>query len=185
VNCQTIAMADLERLEREARSAFGRKEIWLTEYAYQTDPPDSYLGVSPEQQATYVVSAALRVYRSSSVTMLVHFMVRDDTAPAGWQSGLLTAGGLVKPAYAAFRLPVLQTARHGARVELWGQIRPRSGRQPFRVRLEEDERTSWLGGTRWTDEKGFFSIAVVAPAGSRVRIWSPRDAAYGHELLVR
>ena len=32
------------------------------------------------------------------------------------------------------------------------------------MRLEDDERTSWLGGTRWTDENGFFSITVDAPA---------------------
>jgi hypothetical protein len=112
-------------------------------------------------------------------------MVRDDTQPAGWQSGLFTADGRVKPAYAAFRLPLLQTARRGALVGLWGQVRPRSGSQPFRIQLEEDERVSWVGGTRWTDPNGFFSITVAAPAGARLRIWSLRDAAYGHEVLVR
>ena len=185
VNCQTITMADLERLEREVHGAFGRKPIWLTEYGYQTNPPDLFLGVSPEQQATYVANAALRVVRSSSVTMLIFFMVRDDRSPDGWQSGFFTADGAVKPSFSAFRLPVLQTRRHGGSVDLWGQVRPRSGKQPFRVRMEDDERTSWLGGTRWTDANGFFSITVAAPPGSRVRIWSPRDNANGHELLVR
>jgi hypothetical protein len=185
VNCQTITMADLERLEREVHSAFGRKPIWLTEYGYQTNPPEVFVGVTPEQQATYLATSALRVYRSSSVTMLIFFMVRDDTSAAGWQSGLFTATGIVKPAYAAFRLPLVQVARHGGTVQLWGQVRPRSGRQPFRVRLEQDEQVSWIGGTQWTDERGFFKITVTAPPGSHVRIWSPRDAAYGHEVLVR
>ena len=80
---------------------------------------------------------------------------------------------------------MLQTSVTAASVGLWGQVRPRSGKQPYRVRLEDDERTSWLGGTRWTDENGFFSISVAAPPGARVRIWSPRDGAYGYELLVR
>jgi hypothetical protein len=44
---------------------------------------------------------------------------------------------------------------------------------------------SWAGGTRWTDANGFFSVSVSAPAGSRVRIWSPRDDAFGHEVLVK
>jgi hypothetical protein len=185
VNCQTITMADLERLEREVVRAFGRKPIWLTEYGYQTNPPDIFIGVSPEQQATYYASAALRVYRATAVTMLIYFIVRDDSAPAGWQSGFFTSDGLVKPSYAAFRLPLQQTSRRGDVVGLWGQVRPRSGRQPFRVRLEDDERTSWLGGTHWTDESGFFSITASAPAGARVRVWSPRDGAYGYELIVR
>jgi hypothetical protein len=184
-NCQTIAMADLERLEAEVRRAFGAKPIWLTEYGYQTNPPDIFLGVSPETQAKYVASAALRVYRAPAVDMLIFFMVRDDTQPGGWQSGLFTANGVVKPAYAAFRLPLVQTARRGDLVGLWGQVRPRSGAQPFRIRLEEDDRASWVGGTRSTDPNGYFSIAVEAPAGALLRIWSPRDGAYGNELLVR
>ena len=141
--------------------------------------------MSPEQQATYYASAALRVYRAPAVTMLIFFIVRDDTSPAGWQSGLFTSDGLVKPSYAAFRLPLVQTWRRGGQIGLWGHVRPRSGRQAFRVRLEDDERTSWIGGTRWTDENGFLSITVTAPAGARLRIWLLRDAAYGHEVLVR
>jgi hypothetical protein len=185
VNCQTITMADLERLEREVARAFGHKPIWLTEYGYQTNPPDTFIGVSPEQQARYYASAALRAYKASAVTMLIYFIVRDDSSAAGWQSGFFTSDGLVKPSYAAFRFPLVQTSRRGHRVVLWGQVRPRSGRQPYRVRLEEDDQASWLGGTRWTDESGFFSITVTAPPGSRVRIWSPQDGAYGFELIVR
>lgn len=184
-SCQTITMADLERLESEVGRAFGDKRIWLTEYGYQTNPPDAFLGVSPETQAKYVASAAMRASLASSVDMLIFFLVRDDTLPGGWQSGLFTADGLVKPAYAAFRLPLVQTFRRGELVGLWGQVRPRSGSQPFRLRLEQDDRATWLGGTRWTDANGFLSIAVAAPAGGRLRIWSPRDDAYGLELLVR
>lgn len=185
VNCQTITMADLERLEKEVRRAFGAKPIWLTEYGYQTNPPDIFLGVSPELQATYVASAAMRAYRAPAVDMLIFFMVRDDTQPAGWQSGLFTADGRVKAAHAAFRFPLMQTARRGAQVGLWGQVRPRSGSQPFRIRLEEGDRASWVGGTRRTDANGYFSISVVAPPGARLRVWSPRDRAYGHEVVVR
>jgi hypothetical protein len=185
VNCQTITMADLERLEREVASAFGRKPIWLTEYGYQTNPPDQFLGVSPERQATYVASAALRVYRAASVEMLLFFMVRDDSQPAGWQSGVLTEEGRPKPSYAAFRFPLMQTARRGASIELWGQVRPRSGSQPFRVSLEVEDVVSWAGGMRRTDAHGFFTVTIPARPGSLVRIWSPRDGAYGHTVLVR
>jgi hypothetical protein len=185
VNCQTITMADLERLEREITKAFGKKPIWLTEYGYQTNPPDAFLGVTPQQQATYYANAALRVYRAPAVEMLIYFMVRDDHAPAGWQSGFFNTDGQVKPSYAAFQLPVLQVSRRRGLVGIWGQVRPRSGKQPFRVRLEDDDHATWLGGTRWTDGNGFFSITVPAPAGSLLRIWSPRDGDYGHEIVVR
>ncbi len=185
VNCQTITMADLERLEREVSSAFGKKPIWLTEYGYQTNPPDPYLGVSPEQQAIYVASAAMRAYRAKSVEMLVFFMVRDDALSAGWQSGVFTEDGRMKPSYAAFRMPLVQTARRGANAEPWGQVRPRSGSQTFRIRLEEGDGARFVGGTRRTDANGFFTVTIAARAGALVRIWSPRDGAYGHEVVLR
>ena len=52
-------MATIDRLLREVGMAFGRKRIWLTEYGYQTNPPDRLLGVSPALQARYVGEAAL------------------------------------------------------------------------------------------------------------------------------
>ena len=176
VNCQTITMADLGRLEREVRTAFGRKPIWLTEYGYQTNPPDLFLGVTPEQQATYVASAAMRVYRSSSVEMLIFFMVRDDRSADGWQSGLFTADGAVKPAYGAFRLPVLQTSRHGGSVALWGQVRPRSGKQPYRVRRTTNGRAGAAapgGPTRRASSRSRSRRRPVHACGSGHRATAP------------
>jgi hypothetical protein len=35
--------------------------------------------------------------------MMLWFLLRDDTNLNGWQSGLITAGGQVKPSFAAFQ----------------------------------------------------------------------------------
>jgi hypothetical protein len=183
-HCSTITMAELERLLREVRANFGAKRIWLTEYAYQSNPPDRTLGVPLSTQAHYVSSAALRVYRAERVDMLIHFLVRDETTPAGWQSGFFTTSGRRKPSYTAFKLPLTQVVRRGATVSLWGQIRPRSGRQPYRLRRFEQGRWSWLGGTRSTDARGFFAVSVPARRGSLVQVWSPRDRSYGLPVRV-
>ncbi|HEU5490794.1 MAG TPA: hypothetical protein VFU84_08365, partial [Gaiellaceae bacterium] len=76
-NCTTIAMADLERLLSLVRKNLGRKRIWLTEFGYQTNPPDIFLGVSLTKQAEYVASASRRVHMAPSVDMLIFFLVRD------------------------------------------------------------------------------------------------------------
>src|SRR5712691_3686391 len=44
--CKTLTMATLDRLVTEVNHNFGPKRIWLTEYGYQTNPPDKLLGVS-------------------------------------------------------------------------------------------------------------------------------------------
>ncbi len=183
--CSTLSMAALERLLDEVKRSFGPTRIWLTEYGYQTDPPDAILGVSPQIQARYVASAARRVYLAPYVDMLINFMVRDDAETAGWQSGLIKANGIEKPSYTAFRFPLEQVSRTGDRVTLWGQIRPRSGLQPYRLRVYRDGRWSWLGDMRWTDSGGFFTTTVRAKPGSLVQVFSQGDGSYSLQLRIR
>jgi len=185
-HCRTITMATLERLLHEVRAAFGRRPIWLTEYGYETRPPERRpLGVPWARQAAYVASVARRVYAAPRVELLVNFLVRDDGAPTGWQSGFLTASGRTKPSFRAFMLPLEQVSRRGRVVRLWGQVRPRGGRQPFRIRLSRGRGWTWVTRTRLTDRRGFFSIALLARSGARLQLWSPRDRLFGVELRAR
>jgi hypothetical protein len=182
-SCTTIAMADLERLVTLVHKNLGRKRIWLTEFGYQTNPPDTFLGVSPTKQAEYVASAARRAQLAPFVDMLIYFLVRDDAASEGWQSGLTTVSGVKKPAYTAFRYSLVKTARQGQVVTLWGQIKPGSGRLAYRLRIYRGEGWSWLGGTSFTNAKGVFTTSVRAPVGALVQLYAVGDGAAG--LLVR
>jgi hypothetical protein len=183
--CKTISMADLGRLVREVRANFPGKRIWLTEYGYQTNPPDRWLGVSPALQATYSAAASLLAYRAPYVDMLIHFMVRDDSKPGGWQSGLRTLTGEDKPAYNAYRFPLAQAARSGSRTTVWGQIRPRGGRQPYRLQVWRGGRWDWLGSQALTDRRGVLTRVVVAGKGAKLRLWSAIDRASSPTLVVR
>ena len=91
-SCENITMANLERLLALVSRAFGPKRIWLTEYGYQTNPPDRMLGVSQATQARYLGEASLRAYRAPRVDLLIHFLVRDEAHVGRWQSGLFTFG---------------------------------------------------------------------------------------------
>jgi hypothetical protein len=183
--CSTITMATLERLEAEVARAFGSKRIWLTEYGYQTNPPDRWLGVSRELQARYLAEAALRAYRSPRVDMLIQFLVRDEPIEARWQSGLVGIDGVEKPSYQAFMLPLAQASRSGARTVLWGQVRPRSGAQTYRLQQFRGGRWGWVGSTARTNGQGIFQRAVTATPGTRLRIWSPRDRVFSPALTIR
>jgi hypothetical protein len=188
--CRTITMADLDRLIREVRPHFPGKRIWLTEYGYQTNPPDRFLGVSPARQALYSSAASLRAYQALNVDMLIHFMVRDDSNPGGWQSGLRNLSGEAKPVYHAFRLPLAQVSRRGTHTTVWGQVRPRSGRQPYRLQQWRNGswrwvRSQWVRSQRMTGTRGFFGRTVEAGKGARLRVWSPRDGAFSAVLAVR
>jgi hypothetical protein len=69
--CDVISVANLGRLTKELNRDFGAKPIWLTEYGYQTNPPDRIFGVSPDRQAQYVSEAAMRTYQLPGVTTLI------------------------------------------------------------------------------------------------------------------
>jgi len=184
-HCATITMATLDRLLGEVRRAFGPKRIWLTEYGYQTNPPDSLLGVSQLLQARYLSEAAELVHRAPLVDVLIQFLVVDDSDLAGWQSGLFRRNGTPKLSATAFVLPFAQTSRRGFRTVLWGQLRLGSGRRPFR--LQEARGGEWVftGGTRLTNARGVLSVVVRAERGSLLRVWSPRDGLFSAPLVVR
>ena len=184
--CTEITMATLPKLIAEVKRDFGtRTRIWLTEYGYNSKPPSKWLGVSNSLQAQYVGEAALRAYLAPRVDLLIHFLVRDEPNALRWTSGLLTSRGKVKPSFGAYALPFAQVARHGTRTTVWGQVRARSGRQPYRLQQLRGRRWAWVGGTQLTTAGGFLRRVVTAPAGTRLRVWSPRDGRYSTPLTVR
>jgi len=170
--CKTITMATLERLLRVVGQAFPSARVWLTEYAYQTNPPDVF-GVSYAKQALYIGESARRVYAAPKVDLLIHYLYRDEPELARWQSGLETIDGRVKPARAAMMLPLAQVSRHGSSAGLWGQVRPGTGAQRYVLQQLVSSRWMAVGGTRPTNAQGYFSQLVLAPKGAQFRVWYP------------
>lgn len=182
--CKTITMATLERLLRLVDRAFPRARVWLTEYAYQTNPPDHF-GVSRLDQARFVAEAARRVYSAPKVDMLIHYLYRDEPDLRRWQSGLETIDGRPKPALSATMLPLAQVSRRGGRTTVWGQVRPGDGRQ--RYALQKREHGGWVsvGGTRTTSRDGYLRRTVVATKGTTLRLWYPARRLASPVLVVR
>ena len=171
-------MATLPRLVSLVTQSFGPgKRIWLTEFGYQTNPPDPYLGVARAKQATYISQAALRAYMTPRIDMLIQFLIQDEPDIERWQSGVLTAAGKVKPSYAALRLPFAEVTRIGLRTTLWGQIRPGKGVRQYR--LQQLKNGGWVTvlGTKPTTAAGYFTRVVSAVAGAQFRVV---DAATGN-----
>jgi len=132
-----ITIANLKNLSTTLRLAYlrygqafphGGVPLYLTEFGYQTNPPDQ-LGVSPGRQAVYLDEAEYMAFRNPAVQMLSQFLLVDDGAPVGltFQSGLRYHDGRAKPALAAYRLPIWlpdRSARRGSLIRVWGLVRP-------------------------------------------------------------
>ena len=99
-----VTLGNIDRLQSELFRVLRRPvPIWLTEYGYQTDPPDRLFGVSPLLQARYLRDAVRIARANPRIDLLLWFLLQDEEDVARWQSGLLDASGERKPAFDAFR----------------------------------------------------------------------------------
>jgi hypothetical protein len=98
-----VTLGNIRALIAELTRLYGRRPLWLTEYGYQTNPPDRQFGVSLARQAQYLRQAFAIARRNPRITMMLWFMLQDEPILNGWQSGFMTAQGKKKPSYDAFR----------------------------------------------------------------------------------
>jgi hypothetical protein len=156
-----VTLAVLPRLTRTLDRIFRRYHkrrrlgIWLTEYGYQSRPPDPFTGFRPKVQAAYINQGEYMAYRYRRVRSMSQFLLVDeppDTSvspgnPRYWgstfQTGLVQRSGRRKPAFGAYQRPAFaspQRVRGGGRVRVWGGLRSApngrklSGKLQFRAR---------------------------------------------------
>ncbi len=184
-NCPWITMATIRKLLFLVNRSFGSKPIWLTEYGYQTNPPDTFLGVPVKRQARVLSLAAMRAWRLPRVTMLIQFLYRDEPTLSRFQTGLVFADDRWKPSLQAFRLPFAQMGRRGLQAIVWGQIRDGPGRK--RYRLEVLRKNTWrpVGRARLTNDDGVFTRTIRVKRGALFRIWSPSQGRFSQQLRIR
>ena len=159
--------------------------IWLTEYGYQTNPPDRLLGVSYATQARYVGEAAWRTFKARNVDMLIHYLYRDERDLAGWQSGLLTAGGAAKPARRAFMVAIAQAYRRGHTTAVWAHVRRGRGSQRYVLQQFRGRKWRTVNGAYKTTKRGFLYRYVRAGKGSKLRIMHTPTGTVSPTLVVR
>jgi hypothetical protein len=173
----------LDRVQRTHGSG-KRFPIWLTEYGYQTDPPDPYVGWSWKTQARYLAEAEWLAFRLGRVRSMAQFLLYDDaprrdypaTDPRHWgtfQTGLRTAEGRKKTAYAAYQrtIHVPPRARRGRRLVVFGLYRPATGRVAATVQFRRQGRGAWQTvARRNTNGDGFLVVRVRASRSGAYRI---------------
>src|SRR5690606_33901068 len=116
-----------------ARMLPRRLPVWYTEFGYQTNPPDTVVGVPLAKQAEYLNQADYLAARDSRVRSVAQYKLVDEELLSSFQTGLRMWGSLkAKPAYAAYRLPIW-VVRKGTRVTAYGQVRPAPARSRQRV----------------------------------------------------
>jgi hypothetical protein len=102
VGPQAIELGNIGVLIAKLTKLYGPKRVWITEYGYQTRPPDEFFGVSWHKQAVYLRQAYEIARANPRIDLFTWFLLRDSPSPESWQSGLITANGRRKPSFGVF-----------------------------------------------------------------------------------
>jgi hypothetical protein len=151
----------LRQLVAAGRIAPAVAAIYMTEYGYETNPPDPQVPFSPAEQPRLLAWAEAIATRSAQVKMWPQFQLVDRPGdPAGplmrpfgdWQTGLIDAEGNPKPAFAQYRTPAFaRCVRSGGRrvVEVWGRLR--GGRAVATVQARRPGAAAAAASGGWAD----------------------------------
>ena len=184
-----VTFADLPKLERaldRVQRDYGsrrRLPLYLTEYGFDTNPPQPINAVSPTTQAAYLNQAEYMAWRDPRVQTLSQYLLQDAPLADGYlfsafTSGLIFHDGVKKPSYNAYRMPLWLPAtstQRGRSLEVWGCVRPRKLFPESSVRSVQIQ----LNGTTVrtvaiTNQKGYFDVRVAFPKSGTVRLaWTP------------
>ena len=157
----------------------------LTEFGFETDPPDPFNGVSLAKQAEYNNVGDYLAYKDPRIVAQTQFLLRDVLPVKGarknskqywftYQSGIFEHGGKPKPAAGAYAMPFHVTGRGvdsvgASAVTFWGMLRflPNSVRSEVRLQYRP------LGGTQ------FSTIGDAIPVTNAFGFWEAPRAAPG------
>ena len=136
-SCETcvVTLANLRALEAslDEAAASGNVEsalpIFITEFGYQSQPDPR--GIPLQTQADYLGISELIGYADERVASTAQYLMIDDPPEwgggyRGFESGLRFFDGTAKPAYDAYRLPLV-VRRRGEVANIWGLVRPARG----------------------------------------------------------
>jgi hypothetical protein len=201
-------LSNLQRLERGLDAALGaygvnrRLPLYLTEYGYETNPPNPYRGVSPALQSLYINEAEYMAWRDPRVRAMSQFLLYDAlpdrSYPKGsqgywstFQTGLLYAGGVAKPSLNAYRLPIFvpdPVLGADRRLLVWGRLRPAPHATRQRAQIQWRSASGsyrTLSTVSVEDPSGTLTTEVHVPGPGIVRIaWASAAGQIDHSRTV-
>ena len=73
-----VTLGNINLLISEVTRLYGNKRIWITEYGYQTNPPDRIFGVSFANQAKLPDAGLRHREAAPAIDMFLWFLLRDE-----------------------------------------------------------------------------------------------------------
>jgi len=188
-NSRALPIAYLPRLHKLSGNAVRRgrmpsrgRGVYITEFGFQTKPPDRLSRTSPAEQAQYINESDRLTYSDRLVKMGAQYELYDVPFADQFNTGLRFAterGSRPKASYGAYRVPIVVTRRSASSVEVYGQVRP-GGAASVAIQMASGNRRFATVATVRTNGRGFFRRNIRRPAsGTRWRLTTQNARAGG------
>lgn len=179
----------VQALDRAAKAGAlpRRLPVYVSEFGVQSYP-DRRSGVPLPTQSDFRSIGEHMAWSNARVTSFSQYLLRDDRTIEGaygaFESGLfLYKGDKPKPSYYGFRLPLVVSRGKGARVALWGFVRPAHGRAGSVEIQVKDRGRGWtkLATQRYAGS-GYWTRAATTKPGRQWRVaWTDPATGTRHE----
>jgi len=172
----SLSLAYLWRARRLMRMAARRHRIpagrgvWITEFGYQSRPPDRVHGLRLGRHARILNESERLFFADRHVRAVSQYELFDPPLTRQYNTGLRFKSGRLKPAYGAFRLPLVVTRLSRNRVEVWGCLRPSRGRRRVEILARRRGGRSRVVASPLTNPAGYFRVSIRRRGASRL-IW--------------
>lgn len=175
----------LDRAARLGRIPGGRG-IYVTEFGFQTAPPDPFGdALSLTRHAAAINEADRLFYGDPRVKAIAQYELFDVEDTADFNTGLRLAGGEAKPALDAYRMPLVVTKLTANLVEVWGQVRPGIGRVRPTVSIAGGSLAGELVGQPLTNPSGYYRFNYRRRNAGRLRYRATWTDALGEAVHSR
>ena len=181
----------LDRAARHGRIPRGRG-VWNTEFGFQSNPPDRKRGLSLARHARQLNESERLFFGDRRMRSFSQFELYDAPEVRTediYNTGLRFIGGGLKPAYNAFRMPIVASRYSSSLVEVWGQVRPVKRRVRARVYTVRNGKRRLIARPR-TNRAGYFRFFVRRRGATKLRFQSqfqlrPAEYVTAGEAVIR
>lgn len=128
----------LDRAHRRGRFSKRRAKIYISEFGFQSNPPDRFQ-TRLSRIPGFLNESEWLAYRMGRVATYSQYLLDDEPCGRGcatWQGGLRFSSGREKPGvYGAYRSPIFVRRLNPGRIQVWGAARP--GGRGTRVQVQQ------------------------------------------------
>jgi hypothetical protein len=169
----------------KAKTVSGHHPVWVTEFWWDSKPPNP-VGAPLQTQARWI-EQSLYLFWKAGASTAINFQIADSTtrpdAHAGYQAGVYFNDGRPKPSLTAFRFPfVTERAAKKDTLRAWGKS-PEAGK----LKIQRRQGSRWVTVRSLSVSKGGTFQATLklsgkqqlraTVGGSQSLIW--KQAAFG------